>query len=170
MRSFGIKTQGFSLVEMIVYIALLIAISVSAIFLMLTLRELLDVYRADQRVTESAQIALERMLHEIRAADTVNTADPDSLLIDSPGHLVLLNGTSTTEFSVVDGRAVLTVNGSARGPLTQKGVSVDELRFFRYDNGATEAVRVRMTVSASVGDAASTATFGGTAVLLGSYD
>ncbi|MEX0931030.1 MAG: type II secretion system protein [Candidatus Paceibacterota bacterium] len=164
------KKRGFLLVEMLVYIGLLVIITLSTIFLMLSLRDLLDLYRADQEVFKNAQGALERMLYEIRGADAVNITDPDTVLIDSPGHLVLSQGTSTSEFSLENGAVMLTVNEEERGPLTQNDVVVDELRFFQYDNGTTEAVRVQITISAAVGEAESTATFNAAAVLLSSYD
>lgn len=166
----GNNKSGFSLTEMLIYIALLILITVSALSLLLTLRSLLDEYRADQRVTESAQVILERVLYDIRSADAIDTTDPSSVLVNTPGHLVITRGATVTEFYISGGRLMLAVNSVELGPLTKEGVVVDELRFFTYDNSVTEAIKVMFTLTATVGEANSTASFNGSAVLRGTYD
>lgn len=166
----GKNNSGFSLVEMLIYIALLILITVSALSLLLTLRSLLDEYRADQKVTESAQAVLERVLYDIRSADAIDTTDPSAVLVDTPGHLVIIRGATVTEFYVSGGRLMVSVNSVELGPLTKESVVVDELRFFTYDNSVTEAIKVAFTLTATVGEANSTASFNGAAVLRGTYD
>ncbi len=162
--------SGFTLVEMLIYIGLLILISVSALSLLLTLRTLLDEYRADQHLTESAQAVLERVLYDLRSADQIDTTDPSVVMVNTPGHLVLTRDTTVTEFYVSSGRLMVSVNSVELGPLTKETVEVDELRFLPYDNGVTNAVKVVFRLTSTVGDATATANFNGTAVLRGTYD
>ena len=61
-------------------------------------------------------------------------------------------------------------NGVELGPLTKDTVMVNELRFWPYDNGVTEAIRVTFTMTSNVGEATATASFNGSAVLRGTYD
>lgn len=164
------RQAGFTLVEMLIYIGLLTLISVSALSLLLTLRALLDEYRADQHLTESAQTVLERVLYDLRSADQIDTTDPSALMVDTPGHLVITSGATVTEFYVSGGRLMVSVNSVELGPLTKETVVVDELRFFPYDNGVTQAVKIQFGLTATVGDATATADFNGTAVLRGTYD
>ena len=161
---------GFSLVEMLVYIGLLTLISVSAMSLLLTLRQLVDEYRADQHLTESAQIALERILYEVRAADMLDVTNPNSVLVDTPGHLAIIKDAIETEFYVSSGQLMVAENGVELGPLTKDTVTVTELRFWPYDNGETEAIRVTFTLTANVKEATATASFNGSAVLRGTYE
>jgi len=164
-----ISHAGFALVEMLFYVAILVTVSLAAIYLMLSLRTLLDQYQAEERVVNSARVALERMMLDIRSADSIDTVDPDNTLVTSPGHLVLVDGATTTEFYLSGGQIMVKVNEVLKGPLTRSDVTVDELRFFSYDNSVTEAVRVQLTLSANTNTATATETFRSTAVMRGSY-
>lgn len=164
------KMAGFTLVEMLIYIGLLTLISTSALSLLLTLRELVDEYRAEQHLTESAQAVLERVLYEVRSADQIDTTDPNAVMVNTPGHLVITRDSTVTEFYISSGRLMVSVNSVELGPLSKETVVVNELRFLPYDNGVTEAVKVIFSLTANVGDATATADFNGTAVLRGTYD
>jgi len=160
--------QGFSLVEMLVYVAVLMLVSTGSITLLLTLADNVERQQANQLVTRSAHSALERMLKDIRAANTVDTFY--STLETSPGVLVLTAGATTTEYSLTGGQIVLGVNGTTVGPLTEERVSVDGVSFYRYDNTITELVRVELTLSATIGESTVTETFNAAATLRGSYE
>lgn len=164
------RQTGFTLTEVLIYIAILVASMVAILSLLFSLRELLDVYRSDQLLNQSAQSAMERILYEIREADSIDAIDPDLLLVDSPGHLVLTKGATTTKFSLATSTIILTVNDVVVGPLTKSKVEVNELRFFSYDNGVTEAVRVQFSMVATAGNSSSTGTFNSAAVIRGTYD
>jgi len=168
---FSVKKKsgaGFALVEMLVYIALLTIISTSSIALLFSLDDMFAENRANQLVTRGGTIAMERMLYDIRSADIVDTFN--STLQSTPGVLTLTRGTTTTEFSKVNGAVNVEVNNVTVGPLTNSSVSVDELRFFMYSNLVTEAVRIKLTLSVTVGETTVTETFYGGTVLRGSYE
>lgn len=165
------------MVEMLVYIAILMIVTTGSISLLFTLSGLVEQYRAEQAVLQSATAAMERMLLDIRAADEVNVAASTLATSGSPnpGELVLIQriGASvatTTVFSVVDGAVSMSVNGRVLGPLTESIVSVPRLVFFHYDNGTTETVRVRLQVESTFGERTVTREFYTTAVLNGSYE
>ena len=161
---------GFSLIEMMVYMALLMVISVSAVLLLLSMQDLLGDYEAKKKLTESGRVAMERILYDIRSADQVDTADPETVLTSSPGHIVLTKGATTTEFLISDGALVLEINDAEVGPLTYSDVSVDELRFFHYSNSETDMVRVQFTLTTIVGFSTTTQTFNSGAVVRGTYE
>lgn len=160
--------QGFSLVEMLVYVAVLMLISAGSITLLLTLADNVERQQANQLVTRSAQSTLERMLKDIRGADAVDTFY--SALETSPGVLVLTADATTTEYSLTGGQIMLEVDGTVLGPLTEENVTVEGVTFFRYDNSLTELVRVELTLSATVGESTVTETFNASATLRGSYE
>lgn len=157
------KNSGFTLVEMIVYIAILTLIAAGVVTALFALDDLLAKYRAEQLVFRSATTALERMLHDIRAAESVSAADPTN-----PGSVTLSYDGSSRAYSLSGGAVLLTKDGSDVGTLTEEGVTVSELRFYDYAS-TTEFVRVQMTLSATVGESTVTRTFNSGATLRGSY-
>ncbi len=161
------KVNGFSLVEMLVYIAVLVIVAAGALTLVFSLGGKFQQQRADQLVTKSAQGALEHMLSSIRTADSVGVS---STLISSPGVLTLNAAATTTAYSLSSGTVVYSINSVAKGPITDNKVSVSELRFFLHDNTTTQLVRIELTLTAQVGAARVTKTFYAGATLRGSYD
>jgi prepilin-type N-terminal cleavage/methylation domain-containing protein len=163
-----LSQSGFTLIEMLVYIAILTIVSGGALTLLFSLTDQINAGRAQRLVSSSAQTALERILTEVRSADSVDGLT--STLEVSPGVLVLERGASTTAVALSAGTVLLSSDSIVQGPLTSGDVSVDELRFYHYDNTNTEMVRVRLTLSATVGDTSITRTFNAAGVLRGSYD
>jgi len=159
---------GFTLIEMLVYIAILTIVSGGALTLLFSLTDQINAGRAQRLVSSSAQTALERMLTEVRSADAVDAVN--STLEVSSGVLALDREASTTALTLSAGTVMLSSDGVIQGPLTSENVSVDELRFYHYDNTNTELVRVVLTLSATVGDTSITRTFNAAGVLRGSYD
>ena len=147
--------QGFSLVELIVYIAIL-AIVVSA--LTLTAVSLLRSFayaRASGDVAEAATVALERLTREIRFAHAVQMGT--SVLGTHPGTLGLettdLAGSPATLLASLDsGRMLLTMNSGAPAPLTRESVTVTNLIFTHMSGTEKDAVRIDLTIERSVRD------------------
>jgi hypothetical protein len=155
---------------MLVYISILVLVSFAAVTLMLSMRSLFDSYRSDQKLNDAAKLAMDRIIFAVRDADIIDTTDPDLVLVDTPGHLTLLRGSTTTEFYVASGTLMVSENSAKVGPLTGSDVTVDELRFIKYDNAVTEAIRIKMILSVVFNGATTTATFYDGAVLRGTYD
>lgn len=138
-------SSGFALTEVLIYIAILVLFSVGAISLLLTLSDVLATQKADRLVIEVMNTTVERMLLEIRQAGEVDLAA--STLEDANGVLVLKKGTDTTTISLAAGTVQLSKNGTVLGTLTPKEVTTEQLRFFHYDNGSTETVRIVLKIS-----------------------
>lgn len=160
--------RGFTLIEMLVYVAILGMVSGGALTLLFSMGDQINQGRVERLMTNTAYTALERMLHEIRAADLVDIYY--STLESSPGVLTLTQSASSTEFSVSSSTLFFAVDSVNQGPLTSEKVSVDDLRFYHYDNGVTELVRIGLTLTAEVGDVTLTRDFEAATVLRGSYD
>lgn len=159
---------GFSLIEMLVYISVLIVVSSGSLTLLFSLSDRMMEQKAAQLVTREAEAALERMLTDIKNGVSYNAFY--STLETSPGELSIESGSTTTRFVLSGGALTVDVNGTGAVPLTSGNVALDELRFFAYDNAHTQMARIVMTLSASVGDATVTKTFSAGAVLRGSYE
>lgn len=145
--------RGFSLIETLFYVSILV------IFLIIIIESFISISVSYRRlktadnIEASAAVSLERIIREIRAADSI---DSQSVLDSSPGKLVL-NSTSSggaaekIEFSIQDGKLSLLVNDLLIGPLTNTGVSVDNLVFRKINNGKAGGVKIEMELSGGSG-------------------
>ncbi len=164
--------RGYSLVEMIIYIAILVLVAG------LVIEGLLPLARSYRQVVlalaidGSASAALERMVREIRQASAVSGS---SVLNSSPGTLVLTstdssgNGTTIT-FDTSAGAVRIQEGGGAPYNLTGGGVSVSKLIFSTQANGTTSAlVGIDMVLSATFGSTTRASEFKTSATLRNSY-
>lgn len=161
------ETKGFTLIEILVYMALLVLICAATITLLVSMSDSLKHQKARQLVTRNATPVLERFLSDIRSAGDVDQLA--STLETSPGAITLVHGATRTTYSVVDGIAEIAVNGTTAS-ITDATVTVGQLRFYVYENANTEFVRILLTLSATAGDVTYTETFITGAVLRGSYE
>jgi Tfp pilus assembly protein PilE len=160
--------KGFSLVEVLIYLAVTVLISLAAVQTYLSLDIVLVRNATERAVNHSAMVALERLGHEIRSAVSVNTTQ--STFGTSPGELTLLYGTTTANFAVVGTALVLTVNGTEVGPLTSDSVIVENFTVNRYVGTTTDLIRVGLTLSGNSKAASTTRTYYTSAVMRGTYD
>lgn len=162
------KNGGFSLVEVMVYIAVTVLVAGALVTTFISLDDVLFRNKTERELTHSASVSLERMTRAIRSADSVNTGL--STLGVSPGALALTESGTTTEFYTSGSSLMLSVNGTELGPLTSDAVTVQSVVFNRYTGSTTEMVRVALTLSAVGKASSSTRTFYTSAVLRGSYE
>lgn len=138
------RQEGFSLIEMLVYIAIL------ALMLMVIIQVVVSMVRSEhviesmRAIENSASLSLERITRETRAADSINTAA--STFNTHPGRLTLTSADRTVEFSLVGGRIRLTEDGVVSGYLTGGSTTVSSLIFRRFATSTVEGVRIEMTV------------------------
>lgn len=163
-----IRTQGFSLIEMLVYMAVLILAISASVNIFLSLNTVLVRNATERALTHSASVTLERIIRDLRSADIVDLTP--SIFDVSPGVLTLIQGATTTVYTLDAGVVIATVNGTPFGLLTGEGVVADSLIFTRYTTGDTELIRVALTLSTHAKAASSTRTFYTSGVLRGSYE
>jgi Tfp pilus assembly protein PilW len=166
--SFKRNTRAFSLVEVLIYVAVTVLVSLAGVLTYLSLDSALLRHATERSVNHAAQVALERISRELHSASTVDTLS--SVLGVSPSVLVLDAGATTTMFSVTGSTLMLTQNGVVLGPLTSDSVIVEDFTVNRYVGTSTELVRVGITLSAETKAASTTRTYYTSAVLRGSYE
>ncbi len=160
--------RGFSLIEIIVYLALLVLLTAVGISSILSFTDTFTRYRAEKQLTLQVRSALERMVADVRNATAVDVVT--SSLGTSPGTLELLAvGTSQT-YTLTDGAITVAIDGGTASGLTGEGITIDSLTFYHYPSVTTELVRVAVTASATAGDTTVTETYYTSAVLRGSYE
>ena len=167
--------EGFTLVEMLVYIGIFVMVSALIINFVFSIAGSWGHGRALRDVTQGGRLIMERLSHELRLASSVNIGA--SILDTSPGRLVLNTfdtATSSTQ-STLDVSLSGTELGIQRGaasPTTLSGgaVRVTHLTFTDLKAASTsEAVWVSLTVESGSGRFIKQKTFEALVVLRGSY-
>ena len=166
------KSRGFTIVEMIIYIAFFAVISILAINATIMTMKSFYVLRITQAVSQSATTALERMSREIRNAYDVDTVN--STLGTNPGSLTLktkdATGLNTTIEFYVDLGSQLSLKEGAidKGSLMVKTVTLDSLIFRLVTNTNSKAIKIEMTLRDSRSTPVKLVKFYDTIVLRGS--
>lgn len=148
--------RGFSLVEMIIYVAFFAVLSLVAMQAMLTVMRSFYTIRLTQAINQSATVALERMSREIRNAYDVDSVA--STFDTSPGRLMLRTedafGVNTTiEFFVSGNQIRVREGGVDKGTLLAKNVTVTNLVFHDITTLNSRAIKIEMTLhNARAGD------------------
>lgn len=160
--------KGFTLIEVLVYIAVLIIAVLVMVSLFLSLSTVLSRNQVERELSQTAQVTLEKMVRDIRAAATADTTVANQLTLQTIG------GATTTQFALSGNSVVMNLNGTNLGTLTSNTVSVDDLVFTKYETLGAELetilVRVALTLSVSTKAASTTQTYYTSAVLRGSYE
>lgn len=165
------KRSGFTLVEMIIYIAFFAVFSVVAVEAMMVVMKSFYSLRLTQSINQSATTALERMSREIRNAYDINTAE--STFTTNPGRLTLRtkdsSGTNTTvEFYVSGGQIRIKEGGVDKGSLMAKSTTVTNLVFRQIATTNSKAIKIEMSFHDAHGVLTRDAVFYDTILLRGS--
>lgn len=149
MKRTQFKNEGFTLIELIIYIAFLAAITLLAIESIVSVMKGLSAMRVDQSINESATTALERISRETRNALSVDTTN--SILNTNPGKLVLntLDASSTViamEFYVANGQIGIRKAGVDAGSLMTKYATTTSLIFRQSTTTNSTAIKVELSL------------------------
>jgi type II secretory pathway pseudopilin PulG len=162
-------SQGFSLVEMLVYVSVL---TIILLFVVSTLMSFTTSYRtlAALRATDHAAVdAMERMTRTIRGATAITALE--SSFATNSGVLTLVstsgNNSTTTKFYLDSGTLKQNVNGVYYGPLTASNAEVTNLTFYLLSTTTTSAIRIDMTIEGQSGTVTKTKQFHATIVAKG---
>lgn len=172
MKFFKYSThRGFTLIEMLVYVAILAIMTVAVITVTLSQSQAYADFKVARNVYTSASASLERMVREIRVADNIIIGS--SSLDSHPGILTLQKtgaaGIETVQFYLVGGVLKVQENSSPEGALTRKEVVVTNLVFKQIISTASEGVRIEMTLSSIQGNSSKTEQFSTFVIMRNSY-
>lgn len=150
-RGFARKptTEGFSLVEILVYIFILVLMLSVIMNIVVSVIRSGRIIQSLKNVENSFMISLERITRETRQAESVNLAS--SILDANPGRLVLestdtLGNPRTVAFYLSSRVLMLSENGVETGALTQVDAQVSNLVFRRFSGPNSEGVRTEVTI------------------------
>lgn len=160
-------TRGYTLMEAVVYVAILAVFSVIAVNAIIIILGSFRHVRAERTVNTAATVAFERVVREARAAASITTAN--SSFDTHPGRLTLsLPNAATREFYIENGVLRVKEDGVYAGTLTASTTVIDSLIFRHLDHGTTQGVRIELTIH-DTRDPGATRQFADTAVLRGTY-
>src|SRR3989344_9398076 len=158
---------GYSLIEVIIYVGILTLVSIVVLNLLFSFTQSYKTLAALRAVEHSAIDAMERMTREIRASTAVVVAQ--STFGSSPGVLTISSNSSgiskTVKFYLDSGILKMDIDGSYFGPLTSSNTTVSSLTFYNLTSTNSSAVKLDMTVSATVSDVTQTKIYHTTVVL-----
>lgn len=171
--NYSIKNSrgGFSLIEMLFYVALLSLALVGLFETLIAITRSYGSLKNTMTIEREASTLLERILRESRNANEIDTS---SILSVNPGKLILSTTSATgtprtVEFSMNDGKLVYKENGNLIGNLTSGRTLVTNLIFKGIATGRSSGVKVDMTIESGSGQTKKTENFYATAVLRDSY-
>ena len=164
--------RGFTLVEIIIYIAFFAMLSLLAVEATLVVMKSFHTLRLTQSVNQSATVALERLSREIRNEYDFDVAQ--STFGTSPGRLTLktkdaLGANTTMEFYMdATNQLRLKDGGVDKGALVTKSVTVTNLVFRSITMTSSKAIKIEATLQDSRSATTQTVKFYDTIVLRGS--
>jgi len=168
MQSITQNNRGFTLIEMLFYMAILVLVSGALVTTFLSLDMTIVRNQTERVLAEEARMSLETILSAVRSADSVHLGL--SALNTSPGALAVVSGATTTRFFVTGDRLMLEINGVEQGPLTSSAVDIETLVFNHRVSSSSELIRVSLTLSSRSKSASTTRMFNTSAVMRGSYE
>ncbi len=157
---------GFTLIEVLVYLAIFIMVTTASVYLLLSLDEVVDRYRVNTLLYRSGSGALEHMVVELRRADQFNAAG--SVTNDSAtGTLAILDGATSTVFAKSSDELLLSINSVNYGNIVDDSVEVDGFTVYQYSTAIGTLIRVKLELTATVGSSSKSTTLYGGAVIRG---
>jgi type II secretory pathway pseudopilin PulG len=166
------KKNGYSIVEILVYLAIFTSLSVLVINSFITILATFDMTRSNRDLLESGATAMERISREIRQAESVDV--PNSTLGSTPGILELDSTNSggtpvAIRFVTSSGALNLYEEGTLIGNLLGQNISVTNLVFRRIITTNGEALKVELTIQDTSTKVARSENFYNTIILRGQY-
>ncbi len=166
------RNKGYSLIEMIVYLAIFTSVSVLVINSFITVLGSFSTTRTNRDLLESGAVVIERITREIRQAESIDTIN--SVFNSSPGALQLNSIDSggsqmTIKFSVTNGAINLYEGGTLVGNLLGQNITATSLVFRRITTTNGEGVKIELTLQDNISKNLQTANFYNTIILRGGY-
>jgi prepilin-type N-terminal cleavage/methylation domain-containing protein len=140
--------KGFSLIEMIIYVAILSLVMFFVVNTLLSFNSTYREVRMQRSIDTSALMSLERMTRDIRLSKNIVVSQSS---FNTPSGILALYSvdgqvSTTTRFYLKNNVLQVDLNGVYSGPLTLAQVSVTNLTFNRLVSTSSEAVKIDMTL------------------------
>lgn len=160
--------SGFTLVEVLIYIFIFILVSGATLGLLFSMNELFVQYKLKQDLISSGTTAMERILLEIREADTITLAG-STLASSTAGIVTLENNSDTIKIQKNGTQLEIYKNDVFDGLLNKSTVGVTGVTFYHYKKDGVDLVRVKLDLQANGGNQVEVWSVTSGAIIRGSY-
>jgi type II secretory pathway pseudopilin PulG len=148
--------KGYTLVEMIIYISLIVMIMISVVGIVIAVMKSNKYVGALNEIENSAILSLNRISREIRIASSATLLNSSNISF----------GTTTIYLNSSLGQIYIN-DGSGPNPLTSSKVNVSRLFFTKITSTSSTAIKIEMTLNTSSSDISLSKDFNTTTVLRG---
>ncbi len=140
--------KGFTLVEIIVYVALfgiIVSVILNVILFIFTMNKKIASY---SQVNSDALSAMERIIYEVTNSEYIYdaTSSAAQLSLATSNYATVNDDLTFLDFYVEGGTLFMKQDGSGSVPLTSGNVSVSALSFSYYENGSKDSVTIDLTL------------------------
>ncbi len=136
------KNKGYSLLELLIYIALFAVISIVLVRSLIVVMRTYASAQANRRLQNNGELIMERITREVRDAESISSGTFGT----NPGVLALSGEDGNTTFSVVSDAVQVNDDGTI-GALSTNKVSVTSLVFRRITTPVGEGVKIELTLT-----------------------
>lgn len=160
--------KAFSLIEIIIYIAIFTILSIVVINSFIIVLSSFSTIRSNHDLLNSGSIAMETIAREIRQADSIDVPN-------STSEVLQLNSTDSSsnpvivKFAKEGGVLNLYRDGVLVGNLLNSKVILDFISFDRTSNTKSEGEKIKMVLRYTQGKINKTESFYNTVILRGAY-
>lgn len=158
--------KGYSLVEMIIYLAIFTAISILVINSFITILSSFNTTHINRKLLESGIVSMERISRSIRGAESATVNSSTDIVLNN-----IDDATSSFNLRVVgeNGQLNLYKNNSLEGNILTPGVSLSSLIFRQITTPESQAIKIEMTIEYTSGHQTKSVNFYNTVILRKSY-
>jgi type II secretory pathway pseudopilin PulG len=161
----AISSGGYTLVELLFYIALFTTISLVVINALVTMSKAFRETTIQSELSDSASI-MESMVREIRQATSIGSVSATDLVINTTDE----NDVSRTVQFILSGSNIQFLeDGVFTGNLNTSNIAVTALSFTEVTNAQAEGIKISLTIKSNNDTLSRTVDFYDTVVLRGSY-
>lgn len=168
------KTSGYSLIEVVIYTAILASLTIFVANTVLLSFSSLKNARINRKINLSAETALERLIRESRLARSVDNtlsvlgSNPSTLVLESVASAVDATPSSKS-FFISGGRLAFQKNGGEIKFLTAPNIYVSSFLVSKTESLHSEAVKINLILESSESASPVSRSFYISAVLRGGY-
>lgn len=157
--------QGYTILELLFYIAFFSVLSLVVINAMITMSGSFKATAIHSRLAQGGNV-MERMAREIRSAIDISSIDTTDLLLDTKDET---GAAKTVQFLLSGGDIQLLENGVLIGNLNAPNIIVTNLSFTQIDTNKSKAVKISFTIRSTDDASGRLEDFYDTVVLRGIY-
>jgi len=158
--------KGFTLIEMIFYVAIVALVLLVIVNMILVVAWSNREFRVSRSIQNASVTAIERISRDIQDAKNASQSTSDSLSLDIEDGQ---ENTKTIDFVLTNGRIHVLEDSTDLGPITPDNVEITGLTFDLVTASTTQLVRTEISISSNIGSVSKSESFYTSAVLKGTY-